>query len=241
MRPVHILAKREDIAEKVITAGDPERVKQVASYLDEAKLVNENRGLLVYTGEYKGVPVTIATHGIGAPSANIVFEELRMLGAKVIIRLGTAGSLHEKIRVGDFIVVSGAAYIHGGNSIGMYVPGCCMPTAPSPDVTVELIREAEALGEKVFLGPVFSSDAFYAEDPEFVSTWSKRGVLAVEMECAGLFSLGWLRGFKTGALLVISDTLVGIKTEMLTAKELAPRVEKASKVVLNTIVKIDVS
>lgn len=238
MKPLHILAPPNSIAERVIVAGDPARVDQLSQYLESPVLVNDNRGLKVYTGEYRGVKVSIATHGIGAPSATIVFEELKMLGAKVMVRLGTAGSLTEKVRVGDFIIVSGAAYQCGGNSIGMYVPGYCMPSAPSPDVTYALIREAERLKEETHVGPVFSSDAFYAEDPEFAIKWCERGMLAVEMECASLFTLGWMRGFKTGALLVISDSLVEGKSEMLTAEELAPRVEKASKIVLESIVKV---
>ncbi len=234
--PFHILARKGDVAERVIVAGDPARVKQLAEYLEDSKLVNENRYLLVYTGFYKNTPVTVATHGIGGPSATIVFEELRMLGAKVMVRLGTAGSLSREVKVGDFIIASGAAYICNGNSIGMYVPGYCMPTAPHPEVTMNLINEALKSGERVFIAPVFSSDAFYAENPEFAETWSKRGVIAVEMECASLFTLGWMRGFKTGALLVISDSLVE-KTGLLTARELAPRIEKASRIVFEALVK----
>lgn len=238
MKPLHILTTPEHIAERVIVAGDPERVDQLSTYLDDARLVNTNRGLKVYTGEYKGVEVTVATHGIGAPSATIVFEELRMLGAKVMVRLGTAGSLNKNVKVGDFVVVSGAAYLCGGNSIGMYVPGYCMPSAPTPEVTCKLVEEAKKLGERVWVGPVFSSDAFYAEDPEFAVKWGERGMLAVEMECASLFTLGWMKNFKTGALLVISDSLVEGKDEMLTAKQLAPRVERAARIVLESIVDI---
>ena len=234
--PFHILARKGDVAERVVVAGDPARVKQLAGYLEDARLVNENRQLLVYTGFYKNTPVSVATHGIGGPSATIVFEELRMLGAKVIVRLGTAGSLVRDVKVGDYVVASGAAYICNGNSIGMYVPGYCMPTSPHPEVTMNLVNEAVKTGEKVVVAPVYSSDAFYAEDPSFAETWSKRGIVAVEMECAALFALGWMRGFKTGALLVISDSLVE-ETGLLTAKELAPRVEKASKIVFEAIVK----
>ena len=238
--PFHILARKEDIAERVIVAGDPARVKQLSGFLDNPRLVNENRQLLVYTGEYKGVPVTVATHGMGSGSATIVFEELRMLGAKLMIRLGTAGGMSPELRVGDFVVATGAATICNGNSLGMYAPGYCLPAAPSPDVTMNLIKTAEAMGEKVFLTPVFSSDAFYAEDPGFAEKWSEKGVKAVEMECAGLFALGWMRGFKTGALLMISDLLVGEKTELLTAEQLAPRVEKAGKIVLEAAVQTQV-
>ena len=135
-------------------------------------------------------------------------------------------------------MAAGAVYLCNGNSLGMYTPGYCFASSPSPDVTVRLIEEAERLGEKTRLAPVFSSDAFYAEDPEFARRWAEKGVVAVEMECAGLFGLGWMRGFKTGALLVISDSLVKGKEEMLTARELAPRVEKAAKIVLEAITSI---
>lgn len=238
--PFHILARPEDIAERVIVAGDPARVRQLAGTLDSPKLVSDNRQLLVYTGSYKGVPLTVATHGIGSGSATIVFEELRMLGAKLMIRLGTAGGMSPEMKVGDFVVATGAATICNGNSLGMYMPGYCLPASPSPDVTMNLVKAAENAGERVHLTPVFSSDAFYAEDPGFAEKWRSMGVKAVEMECAGLFALGWMRGFKTGALLMISDMLVGEKTELLTADQLAPRVEKASRIVfeaaINTIV-----
>ena len=83
--PYHIKARPEDIAARIIVAGDPARVEQVSGMLKDAKLVNTNRGFITYTGYYKDVPITVATHGIGAPSAAIVFEELVMLGAKAVV------------------------------------------------------------------------------------------------------------------------------------------------------------
>jgi 5'-methylthioadenosine phosphorylase len=234
-KPLHILARPGDVAERVVVAGDPARVKQLSGYLEDPVLVNDNRGLLVYTGKYQGVPVSVATHGIGAPSATIVFEELAMLGARIMIRLGTAGALRPDLDIGDFVIASGAVYLCNGNSLGMYTPGYCYASAPDPRVTVRLLEQAETMGEKPVLAPVFSSDAFYAEDPGFAKHWAEKGVAAVEMECAGLFGLGWMRGFKTGAMLIISDSLVKGKEEMLTARELAPRVEKAAHIVLDAI------
>lgn len=236
-KPLHILAEPGSLAKRVIVAGDPARVKQLAGYLENPRLINENRGLLVYTGMYKGIPVSVATHGIGAPSATIVFEELAMLGAKIIIRLGTAGALHPNLDIGDMVVAAGAVYLCNGNSLGMYTPGYCYASAPSPDVTMNLVEAAGEAGEQVTVAPVFSSDAFYAENPGFAQQWAERGVAAVEMECAGLFGLGWMRGFKTGALLIISDSLVKGKDEMLTARELAPRVEKASRIVFEALIR----
>ncbi|MDK2383738.1 MAG: purine-nucleoside phosphorylase [Candidatus Korarchaeota archaeon] len=234
-KPLHILAEPGSIAERVVVAGDPARVKQLAEMLEEPVLVNDNRGLLVYTGKYRDVPVTVATHGIGAPSATIVFEELAMLGARIMVRLGTAGALRGDLDIGDLVVAAGAVYLCNGNSLGMYVPGYCYAASPSPDVTMRLVEEAGRKGEEALLAPVFSSDAFYAEDPEFARRWAEKGVAAVEMECAGLFGLGWMRGFKTGALLMISDSLVKGKEEMLTARELAPVAETAGRIVLDTL------
>ncbi|MEM4732552.1 MAG: nucleoside phosphorylase, partial [Desulfurococcaceae archaeon] len=93
--PVHIKASKEDIAGNVIAGGDPYRVELLKQLLEDARVVNTHRGLLVTTGYYKGTKVTIATHGIGAPSAAIVFEELAQLGAKRIVRLGTAGGIRK--------------------------------------------------------------------------------------------------------------------------------------------------
>lgn len=234
--PFHILVKKGDIAERTIVAGDPARVKQIASYLDDPVLVNENRGLLVYTGKYKGTPITVATHGMGSGSSTIVIEELAMMGAKYIVRLGTAGGLVKDLKVGDFLIVTGAACIHNGNSLGMYAPGYCLPTSPSPILTSNLISSAMKRGEKVAMGPVFSSDAFYAETQDFVKYWSERGILAVEMECASLFALSWIRGFHAAALVVLSDSLVDEKKVLLTAKELEPRIKIAAEIVLDALV-----
>lgn len=237
--PFHILSKRGDIAERVIVSGDPYRVKQISGILEDPVLVNENRGLLVYTGKFKGVPVSIATHGIGSGSASIVVEELVMLGAKYVVRLGTAGALVGELDIGDFVIASGAACIHNGNSLGQYAPGYCLPTSPSPLLTSLLIKKAKEKNVKFMVGPVFSSDSFYAESPQFANYWSERGIIAVEMECASLFGLSWMRKFHSAALLVISDSLVRHKEVFLTAEQLRPRVEVAAGIVLEALIEAD--
>ena len=239
--PAHIRASKGDIAERVIVVGDPERARQISKMLEECRLVNDNRGLLVYTGKYKGTPITVATHGIGAPSAAIVFEELRMLGGKVMVRLGTCGGFLEEMNIGDIIVVTGAAYPIGG-TIGMYIKGepVALAAVPSYDIVQALIEECKIRKVKYFVGPVFSSDAFYAEDPEFIEKWKSRGYLAVEMECATLFTLGLLRGFKTGALLIVSNNLAREEKEVKIASELREYVRVASSIVLEALVKVEV-
>ncbi len=241
LKPQHITAKPGEVAERVVVVGDPARAKMIADeFLEDVRLVSENRALYVYTGVYRGARVSVAVHGIGGPSAAIVFEELRMLGARAMVRLGTAGGLRRDIDVGHGVVVTGAAYYHGG-VLGVYTPGACMPTAPDPELTVKLIESARRAGLTVHVGPVVSNDAFYAESPDFVEFWSSRGILAVEMECATLFALGWMRGFRTGALVVIADNLViPEKKDLLHHGQLAPVMRKAARAVLDALVETSV-
>jgi 5'-methylthioadenosine phosphorylase len=236
LEPQHIRIKPSDLAEKVIVVGDPARAKFIAeNLLEDARLVHEARCFHIYTGTYGGERVSVAVHGIGAGSAAIVFEELRMLGAKVMIRLGTAGGLIPELRIGDAIVATGAAYIHGG-TIGSYVPDACMVAAANPILATKLYENARRIHGRVFLGPVFSSDAFYAEDKDFVRKWSSRGIIAVEMEVATLYALAAMRGFDAAALLVVSDNLAVPGEEKLRHhEELEPYVEKAARAVLETL------
>ncbi|EWG07155.1 MAG: purine or other phosphorylase family 1 [Candidatus Aramenus sulfurataquae] len=207
MNPVHILAKKGDIAEKVVVVGDPGRATILSSLLSEAKLVNQNRGFLIYTGYYNGTRISVATHGIGGPSAAIVLEELRMLGGKVFVRYGTTGALVEDINLGEYVIPTGASYNSGGLFYQYFGEGASVAATPDYGLLSALVKSFQESSLKFHVGNVFSSDAFYAEDEHFVKRWSSRGNIAVEMECATLFSLGKLRNVKVGAVLVVSDNL----------------------------------
>ena len=230
-KPLHILAKPGDIAQRVIVSGDPARVKQLSSLLTDARLVNENRGFLVYTGKWKGVDVSVATHGIGAPSAAIVFEELIMLGAKLIIRFGTCGGFLHDMRVGDVVIATGASYVPGG-TLSTYTRSDCMAAVPDYDVLRLLVEKVKDSGLKYFLGPVISSDNFYA-GVEFLNEWIKRGMIAVDMEAATLLVLARLRGIKAGASFVVSDVIGEVYSKMATAEELKNAVDRAARAVLD--------
>ncbi len=238
-QPVHIRVKKGDIAERVVVAGDPARVRQVSSLLENPKLVNENRGLLAYTGTYKGVPVSIVTHGIGVPSALIVMEELIMVGAKAIVRLGSCGAMFRGARIGDIIIPTGCAYYPGGAYYQYQNEPVCGPSSPDYELLTNLVHSAEEAGIKYYLGPVLSSDAFYAEDPEFASKWHSRGVIAVEMECAALFMLGLMRRVKTAAILMVSDSLVE-DLGFAGAEELREFADRSARVALNALIKTKV-
>ncbi|MDK6028991.1 purine-nucleoside phosphorylase [Ignisphaera sp. 4213-co] len=235
--PIHIKAKKGDVAERVIVAGDPARVEQVSKMLENPRVVNTNRGFIIYTGAYKGVPVSVAVHGVGHPSSMLVVEELAMLGAKVVIRFGTCGAMVKGLKIGDIVIPTAAAYYPGGAFYQYLKEAVCTATAPHFDVLKTLVEETQKAGVNYVLGPVVSSDAFYAEDPEFVKKWTSRGIVAVEMECAGLFMLGAMRNLKTGALLMVSDSLVE-ELGFASAEELREYVNRASKIVLEALIKI---
>ncbi|MEL9908119.1 MAG: purine-nucleoside phosphorylase [Desulfurococcus sp.] len=237
--PIHIKASPGDIAENVIAVGDPGRVDILSGLLSSVKTVNTHRGFKIVTGLYNGKKVTIATHGVGAPSASIVFEELRQLGAKRIVRIGTTGGVRKDTRIGDVIVATGAAYTVNGCGLGQYMPGICGAASPDPVLTTRIIESMEEHGVEYKKGPVFSSDAFYAEDPSFAERLSHYGVVAVEMEAAALFTLGWLRGFETACVLVVSDVLHGEEAmkKYLTTEELAEVFLKVAKLVLDVFYK----
>ncbi|MCS6783579.1 MAG: purine-nucleoside phosphorylase [Candidatus Caldarchaeum sp.] len=233
LQPQHL--KTRDIAKRVVAAGDPARVVQLSKMLDSPRLVNENRGFIAYTGSFRGEPVTVICHGVGGPSSAIVFEEVAMLGAKLIIRFGTCGAFVKGMKNGEVVIPTAAAYI--GGTLQQYVPDTHLTPTPSYEVVSTLVEEFKNDGLKTYVGPVFSSDAFYAEDPEFAAKWSRRGYIAVEMECATLFGLGMLRNLKTGSALLISDNLAEM-TPMVDAEYLRPFVEKAGKAVLSAAVKV---
>jgi len=235
--PIHIKAKRGDVAERVIVAGDPARVEQLIKMIENPRLVNTNRGFTVYTGAYKGVPVSIAVHGVGHPSSMLVFEELVMLGARIIIRFGTCGAMVKGLRIGDVVIPTAAAYYPGGAFYQYLKESICTATAPHFEVLKTLVEEVQKSGVNYVIGPIVSSDAFYAEDPEFTKKWTSRGITAVEMECAGLFMLGSMRGVKVGALLMVSDSLVE-ELGFASAEELRGYVERAGKIVLDSIIRI---
>ena len=232
--PAHILAGPGDVADVAIISGDPARTEQLSQILREARLVNSNRGLTTYTGYFAEKRMTVATHGIGGPSAAIAIEELHMLGARTIIRFGTCGGLVAGLRTGDFVIPTGAAYSKG--SVLSYVTDGFLPAVPDFRVTENLTRASRKAGLNFMEGLVYSSDAFYTQDISSLKRWVKRGVLAVEMECATLFTIGLIRGFKTGALLMMSNSLVNkAEADLAQAKKLEPFVSKGAKAIFEAV------
>ncbi len=236
IHPEHILAKKGEISDKVVIAGDPDRIKKLSSLLVSPKLVSDNRHFLVYTGEYGGEKVTLAAHGIGSPSLAIVVEELISLGAKSIIRLGTAGSLSKDLKVGDILIPNSAGFVQGG-TISQYFKDMSISPAPDYGLLSALVKNARSSTNKFSVGPVFSSDAFYAER-SMSSQLSAAGFIGIELECSMLFALGQLRRVKTAsALLIIDDTLKGGR---FTAPEKIRKTAlTVAKIVLDSLVHVE--
>ncbi|MGC9071114.1 MAG: phosphorylase [Acidilobus sp.] len=206
--PFHIEAS--SIPERVLITGDPDRATLFAnSLLRNAELLSRSRGFVVYRGDFNGVPVGIASHGIGGPSALIVLEELRMIGAKAFVRVGTAGSLSEAICVGDLVIVRGAGLTCGSGGLGLYMPyGQCPSPSPDPMLTVALYNKAKEFGLNPKIVLAFSSDSFYAEDAQTsAKALRSLGYDVVEMECGGLLSLANMRGLRGACALVVSNSV----------------------------------
>lgn len=232
MSGVHIKAKPGEIAENVVVVGDPGRAVFLSKLLEDARLVNDNRGLLVYTGRWKGVPITIATHGIGAPSAAIVFEELAMLGAKRLVRLGTAGGVGERVSVGSVIVADSASAIIGACGLSQYFDRYIPPMAPSLNLVTRLVEEVRRVREPV-VAPVFCSDAFYSEDESLSRRLEAMGVAAIDMETAILYALSKARGYEVASVLIVSNR-VGSR-DFLPRERLESAVEKVGSAIFDAL------
>jgi purine-nucleoside phosphorylase len=232
--PIHLRAEPGDYAEACLLPGDPLRARYIAeTYLDDAKEVNAERGLLGYTGAFEGKPVSVQATGMGCPTAAIVMEELIQLGVKRYVRVGTCGGLQTDLSLGDLIVALTAVAADG--TARHYVGG--EPHCPTADweLVHGAFHAAKELGQAIRLGPIASSDTFYDPDEGRHERWSSRGVLAVEMEAAVLFTIAALRGVRAGCLLTVSDIIVGGHFTRISDEELRAAVDRMTRLALMTV------
>lgn len=212
----HIGAQLGEISETVIMAGDPLRAKFMAeNFLDNPVQFNNIRGMLGFTGTHAGKRVSVMGHGMGIPSIGIYTYELyNFYGVKTIIRVGSAGSIHPDLHVGDLCIALGACT--NSNYGDQYeLPGVFAPIAD-----FGLARAAadacENLGYSYKVGNVLSSDTFYTENAHN-DRWMRMGVLAIEMEAAALYMNAARSGNRALVILTISDHL--LTGEVTTAEE----------------------
>ncbi|QGU95330.1 purine-nucleoside phosphorylase [Clostridium bovifaecis] len=205
---VHIGAKENQIAETVLLPGDPLRAKFIAeTFLENPVCYNEVRGMYGFTGTYKGKKVSVQGSGMGIPSISIYANELIVnYGVKNLIRVGTCGSMQEDVKVRDIILAAGASTNSSVNR--MRFNGMDF----APIASFELLRKAydiaKSKGIEPKVGNILSSDLFYNDDPEAWKLWAKYGILGVEMEAAGLYTLGAKYRVNTLTILTVSDSLV---------------------------------
>jgi purine-nucleoside phosphorylase len=214
MPQIHLHAEPGDYAPVVILPGDPIRATKIAARFDggleASRQVNQNRGLVGYTGTVDGVPVSVQVTMMGSPTTGIVVEELLMLGVETLIRVGTTGAF-PPLEIGNVVVAlasagwTGFANVLGGGE----------PTAPTADLDVVLaLRDAaQAAGLTTHVGPIATTDTFYGDpDPIGVTRWGRRGYLSLEMETAALYLLAMRerargRGVRAGSILTVSDVI----------------------------------
>ncbi len=231
IQPQHIKPTGGRIAEAVLTSGDPERLKELSKLLDNVKVINTYR-YVVYTGEYRGTPVSLMSHGIGAPSLAIAVEEAHAFGANKIIRLGTCGGLQTGQTYGDVVIPNSASSDPGG-TIGVYASGINLAPAPDFGLTSALIKGFSKTGIRYHVGPVFSADAFYAES-KYAPELARMNFVGIEMECAALFMLGQIRGFKTASALMVVDNQ-NEKLPFMPVEEMHKIAKETGRIVLDVL------
>jgi purine-nucleoside phosphorylase len=218
--PIHLRASTGDYAPAVLCPGDPRRAAYIAeTFFDPgARLVNEERGMLGYTGTFEGSPISVQTTGMGCPSAGIVFEELIMLGATRLIRVGTCGAIGEGIGMGDTIVAVAASCDDTTPLRYAEMPGY------APAASFTLVEAAARLGREagatVHVGPIVSSGVFYDPDPGKAPHWKRLGHLGIEMEAAMLYTIAAVKRVEALAIVAVSDLVGAGTSERISDEEL---------------------
>ena len=204
----HITAKEGDFAKTVLMPGDPLRAKFIAeNFLENPVLVNNVRGVQGYTGTWQGKRVSVMASGMGIPAIGIYSYELyNFYGVEAIIRIGSAGMISQSLKVRD-IVAGMSAYTNSGFGKQFGFDGCVAPCCDY-GLLKSAIEAAEAIGQHIVPGAIYSSDCFYDESAP-LGKLQKLNVLAVEMEAAGLYMNAARAGKKALAICTISDLLIG--------------------------------
>lgn len=218
----HIKVDEGSIAPYVLLPGDPGRVKVIASTWEKSTKIAENREYVTYTGEYKGMPISCTSTGIGAPSTAIAIEELARIGAKTFLRVGTCGTFLDHVNTGDIAIFDSALRYDGASSL--YAP-IEYPAVADYEVLNACIRAAKELKIPYHVGATRSADTFYARHPKpgssfnnfWQSTWQhhfedlkRLNVLSAEMEASVIFVLSKIWGLRAGGMAVVVDNVLKV-------------------------------
>ena len=232
---VHIAAKNGEIADTVLLPGDPKRAKWIAeNFLENAVCYTDIRGMLGFTGTYKGKRISVQGTGMGIPSMSIYITELmKDYGVKTLIRVGSAGSYQEDVKIRDIVVALSTST--DSNINNRRFKGASFAPTVNFDLLSKVLKTAEEKNIKIKAGNILTSDEFYNDDPTYFKKWAEFGVLAVEMETAALYTLASKYKARALSILTISDSLVS--PEITSSEEREKTFNEMIELALETAVK----
>jgi uridine phosphorylase len=232
--------KPGDVAPHLVVVGAPERAELLSTYIDNAILVAKNREYVTYTGTYKGIPISIMSHGVGGGGASMAFEEAISAGAKVIIRAGTCGSFQPNLLPGSLVIATGAVRYDGVTNrlVNKAFPAIC-----HYQVVQSLINTVSSTETNHDIGIVLSDGPFYSGVlPTEFELYQKAGVLCVEMELSVLLVISSLRGVKAGGIFNVDNYIfkrLESKEEYNPHTEVVQKgVENMCRLVLDAIINV---
>ncbi|MBX2828300.1 MAG: purine-nucleoside phosphorylase [Flavobacteriaceae bacterium] len=230
---IHLEARPGDIADSILLPGDPLRAKWIAeTFLENPFCYNDVRAMLGYTGTFQGKRISVQGTGMGIPSALIYCHELiTEYGVKNLIRVGSAGSYQPDIGLRDIVIAMAASSTSGINN-SRFINADYSPTA-NFDLFMKAATYAKENNIPIKAGNVLSSDEFYEDDPEAYKKWADFGILCVEMEAAGLYTIAAKHDVRALAILTISDSLVS--KAQTSAEERETSFSKMIEIALHTL------
>ncbi len=232
MATKHMNAAPGDFAGTVLMPGDPLRAQYIAeTYLDGVRRVTDVRNMWGFTGEYKGMPVSVMAHGMGIPSVSIYCTELiKEYAVKRVIRVGSCGTTHPDVKLRDVIIAAGACTDSGVNR--MRFGGYDYAALATFSLVRHAVDAAEEHGVRYHVGNIFSADLFYTPDPDMFETMAKYDVLGVEMEAAGIYPIAAEHRVEALAVCTVSDDIPS--GDALTSDERATTFDEMITVALDT-------
>ena len=233
MATKHMNAAPGDFESTVLMPGDPLRAQYIVeTYLDNARRVTDVRNMWGYTGEYKGIPVSVMAHGMGIPSVSIyVTELLTEYDVKRVIRVGSCGTTHPDVKLRDVLIAMGASTDSNVNR--MRFGGYDFAPLATFSLVKNAVQAAEELDVNYHVGNLFSADLFYTPDPDMFATLAKYNILGVEMEAAGIFPLAAEHGAEALAICTVSDDIT--TGDALSSDERATTFDEMITVALETV------
>ncbi len=228
----HISANRGDFAKVVLMPGDPLRAKWLAeTFLENPRLVNEVRGILAYTGEYRGKKISVMASGMGIPSIGIYAHELyESYDVEAIIRIGTAGAYQKEIKLKDLMLAQGACT--DSNFMSQYGLAGTYSAIASYPLLESAVKHSRELKTPYHVGNILSSDIFYDHNPKSWEKWAGLGILGVDMESYALYAIA--AEMKKKALAILSTSNSFLSTLELSKEERQSGLEEMAKIALET-------